>query len=127
MGLFAIRPSQPSPGRVYQPAAFPGRPEVIIWLDGSTTASLLAELSQAGLKKEDGEAPKIASLSGRERDVITLIGEGLNNKRIAERLYISETTVRHHLTSIFSKLGVSDRLELLVYAYRNKLAGLPPA
>jgi two-component system, NarL family, nitrate/nitrite response regulator NarL len=40
-------------------------------------------------------------------------------------LFISETTVRHHLSSIFEKLGVSDRLELLVYAYRHKLAKTP--
>ena len=56
---------------------------------------------------------------------VTLIGEGLKNKHIAERLFISETTVRHHLTSIFSKLDVSDRLELVIYAYRHNLAKLP--
>ena len=58
--------------------------------------------------------------------MLALIGEALSNKRIAERLCITETTVRHHLTSIFSKLGVSDRLELLVYAHRHKLVP-PPA
>ena len=96
-----------------------------VWLDRATTASLFAELSEAA-EKTDVQFARIASLSCREREVIALIGEGLNNKRIAERLFISETTVRHHLTSIFNKLGVADRLELLVYAYRNKLAG-PPA
>jgi len=94
------------------------------WLDRSATANLLAEMTQGvSSRKGDAESEKIASLSSREREVITLIGEGLNNKVIAQRLFISETTVRHHLTSIFSKLGVSDRLELLVYSYRNKLAG----
>jgi len=97
-----------------------------VWLDRATTASLFAEMSEAAEKRQDVEFARIASLSCREREVIALIGEGLNNKRIAERLFISETTVRHHLTSIFNKLGVADRLELLVYAYRNKLAG-PPA
>ena len=53
-----------------------------------------------------------------------LVGEGLKNKQIAERLVISEATVRHHLTSIFSKLGVTDRFELVIYAYRYGLAKL---
>jgi two-component system, NarL family, nitrate/nitrite response regulator NarL len=96
-----------------------------VWLDRSITASLIAEIAQGGENGQDPEAARIASLSAREREVITLIGEGLSNKRIAERLSISEITVRHHLTSIFAKLDVSDRLELLVYAYRNKLAGPP--
>ena len=66
----------------------------------------------------------VGEASAREREVLALIGEALSNKRIAERLNITETTVRHHLTSIFGKLGVSDRLELLVYAHRHKL--VPP-
>jgi DNA-binding NarL/FixJ family response regulator len=60
-----------------------------------------------------------------EREVITLIGEGLRNKHIAERLYISEATVRHHLTSIFAKLDVADRFELAIYAYQHGLAKPP--
>lgn len=71
------------------------------------------------------EAPKIAALTEREREVVGLIGEGLRNKQIAERLFISEITVRHHLTSIFDKLGVSDRFELAIYSYRHGLAKLP--
>jgi len=93
------------------------------WLDRSSIANLLTEIAQSDPNRPDPEAARIASLSPREREVITLIGEGLNNKKIAERLTISETTVRHHLTSIFAKVGVSDRLELLVYAYKNRLAG----
>jgi two-component system nitrate/nitrite response regulator NarL len=93
------------------------------WLDRSSIANLLSEIAEVDAGRPDPEAARIAALSPREREVITLIGEGLNNKKIAERLKISETTVRHHLTSIFAKLGVSDRLELLVYAYKNRLAG----
>lgn len=65
---------------------------------------------------------KIDTLTEREREVIGLVGAGLNNRQIAERLFMSETTLRHHLTSIFSKLDVSDRLELILYAYRYGLA-----
>jgi DNA-binding NarL/FixJ family response regulator len=57
--------------------------------------------------------------------VISLICEGLQNKVIAKRMSISDTTVRHHLTSIFAKLEIENRLELVIYAYRNGLAQLP--
>ena len=61
----------------------------------------------------------------RADHVAALLGEGLKNRQIADRLFISETTVRHHLTAIFSKLEVSDRLELLIRAYRLGLAQRP--
>lgn len=95
------------------------------WLDPKLTASLLAQLAGGKKKKEDPEAAKIASLSKREHEVIKLIGEGLKSKEIAEKLFISEITVRHHLTSIFAKLEVSDRVELMLYAYKNGLAKAP--
>jgi two-component system, NarL family, nitrate/nitrite response regulator NarL len=96
------------------------------WLDRSMTASVLANLSSAGRgKKTDPEAEKIKSLTDRELEVIKLVGEGLKNRAIGERLFISEITVHHHLTSIYSKLSVVDRLELIVYAYKNGLAQLP--
>lgn len=68
------------------------------------------------------EAAKIAALTKREHQVISLLSEGLQNKQIASCLSISATTVRHHLTSIFDKLGVTTRLELVIYAYRQGLA-----
>jgi two-component system nitrate/nitrite response regulator NarL len=97
-----------------------------IWLDRSTIGNMLAQMSQANaVRKSDPEAAKIAALTEREREIISLIGEGLKNKQIAARLFISETTVRHHLTSVFDKLGVVDRLELIIYAYRHGLAEPP--
>ena len=97
-----------------------------VWFDRTTMGSVLSEMSRGGGRTgEDPEAVKIASLTDREREVVTLIGEGLKNKHIAERLFISETTVRHHLTSVFDKLGVTDRLELVIYAYRHNLAKPP--
>jgi DNA-binding NarL/FixJ family response regulator len=71
------------------------------------------------------EAARIDQLTEREREVIGLIGEGLRNQQIADRLSISVITVRHHLSSIFSKLNVGDRFELAIYAYRHGLAKLP--
>jgi two-component system, NarL family, nitrate/nitrite response regulator NarL len=97
-----------------------------VWIDRSMMAAVLSQLSRARMGlQEDTEAGKIGLLSKREREVVALIGKGLKNKEIACRLSISEVTVRHHLTSIFNKLGVVDRLELTIYAYRNGLAELP--
>jgi two-component system nitrate/nitrite response regulator NarL len=95
-----------------------------VWLDRSMMGSLLNEMTQAAEKIDPSDA-KISGLTPREREVIALIAEGLKNKQIAERLFISDTTVTHHLSSIFSKLGVSDRLELVIYAFANKLAKMP--
>jgi DNA-binding NarL/FixJ family response regulator len=67
---------------------------------------------------------KVRSLTARERDIIRLIGTGLKNKEIANRLSISDITVRHHLTSIFVKLEVEDRQKLLILAHRYGLADL---
>lgn len=97
-----------------------------VWLEGAMIASVLREVVHAReARQADPEAAKIAALTERERQVITLVGQGLRNKQVAERLCISETTVRHHLTAIFAKLKVADRLELVIYAYRHGLAGLP--
>jgi two-component system nitrate/nitrite response regulator NarL len=93
-----------------------------VWLDRFMIASLLAEMSHV---KNEPEASKIATLTKREREIIHLIGDCMKNKQIADRLFISETTVRHHLTSIFDKLGVTDRLELLVYSYKHGLISPP--
>jgi DNA-binding NarL/FixJ family response regulator len=97
-----------------------------VWLERSTIAHLIGGISRASkIRHADPETAKIATLSVREREVIAVIGEGLKNKQIAGRLFISEATVRHHLSSIFSKLGVADRFELLIYAYRHSLAKPP--
>ena len=97
-----------------------------VWLERATIAHLIGGISRAAKNRHsDPETAKIATLSVREREVIAVIGEGLKNKQIAGRLFISEATVRHHLSSIFSKLGVADRFELLIYAYRHGLAKPP--
>jgi DNA-binding NarL/FixJ family response regulator len=75
--------------------------------------------------KRDPEEEKIASLTARELEVIACLSEGRRNKQIGERLFISEKTVRDYFTSIFDKLGVSDRLELIIYAYKHGLTKIP--
>jgi DNA-binding NarL/FixJ family response regulator len=93
-----------------------------VWLERSMVADVLFNLSRNHAPgKNDLSEKGIPSLSEREKQVVMLIGQGYKNKKIAEQLCISETTVRHHLTSIYNKVGVSDRLELLVYAHRYGL------
>lgn len=96
------------------------------WVDRSTMAGFIQKVSRAHTgHAADQEAVRIELLTKREREVVELIGQGLKNRQIAQRLSISEVTVRHHLTSVFSKLEVTDRLELMIYAFRNKLATPP--
>jgi DNA-binding NarL/FixJ family response regulator len=96
-----------------------------VWLDRTTMGSLFSEMTRKKLDGRDLDETRRESLTDRELQVISLIAEGLKNKQIAQRLFISETTVTHHLSSIFSKLDVSDRLELVIYAFGHDLARLP--
>jgi DNA-binding NarL/FixJ family response regulator len=95
-----------------------------LWLDRTTAAEVFRRMTRRR-RVEDAEGAKIATLTKRELEVISLIAEGLKNRVIAERLFISEATVRNHLTSIHSKLGVSNRSELVVYALRHQLVAYP--
>jgi DNA-binding NarL/FixJ family response regulator len=97
-----------------------------LWLDRARTATILGHLTRSRvLLDDDPDAMRIESLTPREREIVTLVTEGLKNKHIAERLTISEATVRNHLTSILDKLGVGDRFELAVYAFRRGLVPCP--
>jgi len=96
------------------------------WIDHSMTAHLLAEISGlGGEKKADREAAKTMTISPREREIVTVLCEGMSNKQIAKRLFISESTVRNHVTSILAKLELTDRFELAIYSYRHGLAKPP--
>jgi two-component system, NarL family, nitrate/nitrite response regulator NarL len=97
------------------------------WIGSALSTAALHKLSRAkgDKSKTDPEAAKIALLTPREREVIAVVTRGLNGARIARELKISEATVRHHITSILSKLEVSNKLELAVYAFHHGL-GQPP-
>ena len=66
------------------------------------------------------------ALTEREREIVALVGQGLSNKNIADSLCISDITVRHHLTSIFNKLGVNNRQKLLIRVHQDRLVGFRP-
>lgn len=98
-----------------------------VWLDRTFMADVIDQISdQVKTREADREASRIGLLTQREREVVNLVCEALKNKEIAHRLHISEATVRHHLTTIFNKLNVSDRFDLLLYAFRNGLMPLLP-
>ena len=101
-----------------------------IWLDSHTTAAVIRQfvandeappamhaLPSAPATRERERSP----LSQREREIVALVAQGFKNKEMAEKMFISEQTVKNHLHNIFDKLGVSDRLELALYAIHNNL------
>jgi DNA-binding NarL/FixJ family response regulator len=95
-----------------------------LWLDRSTTGRIFIELSsRKGGASADGEDRRIASLTVRERDIIAqLVADpGADNRRLAARLHIGEHTLRNHLSRIYDKLGVPNRLELYVFAQRHAI------
>ncbi len=68
-----------------------------------------------------------SSLTDREQEIALLVGQGLSNKDIADRLHISTITVRHHLTNLFDKLDINTRLKLLRWVHQKGLAKCGPA
>jgi two-component system, NarL family, response regulator DegU len=93
-----------------------------IWIDKTLMAQALDEyINTKESELKEYEKQKIESLTPREKQLIGQIGNGLRNKEIADKLRISEATVRHHLSSVFSKLEVKDRLGLVIYAYNHDL------
>ena len=89
------------------------------WPDAPVAA--MAGSSAMGLFSSTSPSLDSSPLSEREKQVVELISQGFKNKEIAERMFISEQTVKNHLHNIFDKLGVSDRLELALYAIHKNL------
>ena len=97
----------------------------VAWIDRTTMTEVLRTIGEPHKEKGEPATELLATLTRRERDIVSITLLGLKNRQVADRLFISETTVRHHLTSIFSKLGVRGRFELLRFAYQNGLAAPP--
>jgi len=93
-----------------------------IWLDSHTTAAVMRQFASPMEAAAQGVRARDRSpLSNREREIVALVAQGYKNKEMAEKMFISEQTVKNHLHNIFDKLGVSDRLELALYAIHKGL------
>jgi len=98
-----------------------------IWLDSYTTAAVIRQFVAADeappplAPASPGRERERSPLSQREREIVALVAQGFKNKEMAEKMFISEQTVKNHLHNIFDKVGVSDRLELALYAIHNNL------
>jgi DNA-binding NarL/FixJ family response regulator len=101
--------------------------QVLQWIrqaDPNGNSPALQASGKGAVAQDTEEAAADASpLSSRERQVVELVSQGFNNREIAQRMFISEQTVKNHLHNIFDKLGVSDRLELALYAIHKQLQG----
>jgi len=95
-----------------------------IWLDSHTTAAVMRQFAAPGEMLGTHPAARNrerSPLSQREREIVNLVAQGYKNREMAEKMFISEQTVKNHLHNIFDKLGVSDRLELALYAIHKGL------
>jgi DNA-binding NarL/FixJ family response regulator len=93
-----------------------------LWADSTTMTQVVDSLSRR-FRYDPRPDRGRRDLSDRELEVVALVAAGHRNKEIANKLFISEQTVKTHLTNIFQKLEVTDRLELALYAIRNGLGG----
>ncbi len=89
-----------------------------IWLDSHMTAEVINTFSASSKSRARSEK---RLLSDREMEIVQLVTQGFQNNEIGKELFISENTVKNHLRNIFDKIGVSDRLELALYAIHHCL------
>jgi DNA-binding NarL/FixJ family response regulator len=88
-------------------------------LSPSVTRRLIREF--AARTREVPRSPALDALTGREREVVALVAEGLTNHEIAERLFVSPLTAKTHVSRAMVKLGARDRIQLVVFAYQSGL------
>ena len=94
-------------------------------LSPGVTRRLIAAFVDSTPAGPEPEGRVLELLTRRERDAVALVAEGLSNGEIAERWYVSQATVRTHVSRAMTKLNARDRAQLVVYAFRNGLASVP--
>jgi DNA-binding NarL/FixJ family response regulator len=87
----------------------------------STTRRLIDQFAALLPGGDQAEPDQLAELTDREREVLTLVAQGLSNAEIAQRLFVSEATVKTHVGRVLAKLGLRDRVQAVVYAYEHGL------
>ncbi|MBZ5565007.1 MAG: response regulator transcription factor [Acidobacteriia bacterium] len=93
------------------------------WVGHESVSNLVNVLRQFVPRQVEAERKKTFGLTPRELEIVAVIVAGYTNKEVAQKFSISEDTVKRHLTNIFDKLGVSNRLELALFALKNSLVG----
>ena len=96
------------------------------WVGGESLVDLLQALRSHSPSKGAAEVPRAFGLTPRELQIVRAVIAAYGNREIAEALAISEKTVKHHLTNIFDKVGVSSRLELALFALHHGLEPTDP-
>ncbi|MFU8947396.1 response regulator [Mycetocola zhadangensis] len=97
-------------------------------VDSAVTSRVITEFARRsqGARSTDAIAPHDAlaleSLTAREREIVRLLAQGLSNAEIASALFVETSTVKSHLTRAMAKIGVRDRVQTVVWAYRNHVA-----
>lgn len=94
-------------------------------LSPGVTRRLIAAFNASPAEPAVPDSRMVELLTSRERDVVVLVAEGLSNEEIAGRWYVSQATVRTHVSRAMTKLHARDRAQLVVLAYRNGLASIP--
>ena len=92
-----------------------------VWMDPRMSGALAEELSHIGSEGDPISTRQENGLTERELEIVRLVASGYKNKEVGATLAISERTVKTHLTNIFQKLGVRDRVGLVMYALRHNL------
>jgi DNA-binding CsgD family transcriptional regulator len=94
-----------------------------MWMDPRMSSALVDELSHMGGDPDVASIRHENGLTERELEIVRLVASGYKNKEVGSSLSISERTVKTHLTNIFQKLGVRDRVGLVMYALKHGLTG----
>jgi DNA-binding NarL/FixJ family response regulator len=95
------------------------------WIGRDSVKDIIKTLRDLAASVRNEQRKYMFGMTAREMEIVAAIAAGETNKDIAKRLSVSEETVKHHLTNIFNKLGVSQRLELALFALKHNLVGNP--
>lgn len=91
------------------------------WIGRDSVGDMVATLRELTTGSREEERRKTFGLTSRELEIVAAVVAGLSNKEIAQKFSLSEDTVKHHMTNIFNKMGISSRLELAVAAIHHGL------
>jgi DNA-binding NarL/FixJ family response regulator len=97
------------------------------WVGRDTVSDIVRHLRERAASAAARQRSPSGRLTPREREIVAAVAAGESNREVARRLSLAEDTVKHHISNVFDKLGVSNRAELAAYATSHGLAELPPA